>query len=65
MAFIVPALGYAFLKTRIVKFDAAVVAAAYGSVSAVTFAPHLISENQRADRITIQAAPTHSSPCGL
>ncbi len=37
MAFLVPALGYAFLKTRIAKFDAAAVAAAYGSVSAVTF----------------------------
>ena len=37
MAFIVPALGYAFLKTRIAKFDAAAVAASYGSVSAVTF----------------------------
>ena len=37
MAFLVPALGYAFLKNRIAKFDAAAVAAAYGSVSAVTF----------------------------
>jgi len=37
MAFIVPALGYALLKNRIAKFDAAAVAASYGSVSAVTF----------------------------
>jgi uncharacterized protein len=37
MAFIVPALGYIFLKSRISKFDAAAVAASYGSVSAVTF----------------------------
>jgi hypothetical protein len=37
MAFVVPALGYAFLKNRLSKFDAAAVAAAYGSVSAVTF----------------------------
>ena len=37
MAFLVPALAYAFLKNRIAKFDAAAVAAAYGSVSAVTF----------------------------
>lgn len=37
MAFIVPALGYQFLKNRISKFDAAAVAASYGSVSAVTF----------------------------
>ena len=37
MAFFVPALGYTFLKTHIAKFDAAAVAAAYGSVSAVTF----------------------------
>jgi hypothetical protein len=37
MAFLVPALGYAFLRNRIAKFDAAAVAAAYGSVSAVTF----------------------------
>jgi len=37
MAFIVPTLGYAFLKNKIAKFDAAAVAASYGSVSAVTF----------------------------
>ena len=37
MAFIVPTLGYNFLKGRISKFDAAAVAASYGSVSAVTF----------------------------
>jgi hypothetical protein len=37
MAFIVPTLGYAFLRNRVSKLDAAAVAAAYGSVSAVTF----------------------------
>jgi hypothetical protein len=37
MAFIVPALGYQFLKNRVSRFDAAAVAASYGSVSAVTF----------------------------
>ena len=37
MAFVVPSLGYALLKNRIARFDAAAVAAAYGSVSAVTF----------------------------
>lgn len=37
MAFLVPALGYAFLKTRVSRYDAAAVAASYGSVSAVTF----------------------------
>ncbi|MCM0045702.1 MAG: sodium-dependent bicarbonate transport family permease [Burkholderiaceae bacterium] len=37
MAFIVPALGYAFLKRRVAQYDAAAIAAAYGSVSAVTF----------------------------
>jgi hypothetical protein len=37
MAFIVPALGYTLLKSRVSKFDAAAVAASYGSVSAVTF----------------------------
>lgn len=37
MAFIVPALGYAFLKNRVARYDAAAVAASYGSVSAVTF----------------------------
>lgn len=37
MAFLVPTLGYAVLKNRIPRFDAAAVAAAYGSVSAVTF----------------------------
>lgn len=37
MAFLVPALGYQFLKNRVSNFDAAAVAASYGSVSAVTF----------------------------
>lgn len=37
MAFVIPALGYQFLKNRVSRFDAATVAAAYGSVSAVTF----------------------------
>jgi hypothetical protein len=37
MAFIVPTLGYSFLKNRISKYNAAAVAASYGSVSAVTF----------------------------
>lgn len=37
MAFIIPTLGYLFLRKRIPKFDAAAIAAAYGSVSAVTF----------------------------
>ncbi len=37
MAFLVPLLGYAVLKRFVAKFDAAAVAAAYGSVSAVTF----------------------------
>ena len=37
LAVIVPLIGYTFLKTRISKFDAAAIAATYGSVSAVTF----------------------------
>ncbi|MEY2598124.1 MAG: hypothetical protein RLZZ142_383 [Verrucomicrobiota bacterium] len=37
MAFLVPTLGYLFLRKRISKYDAAAVAASYGSVSAVTF----------------------------
>ncbi|MEO6564715.1 MAG: sodium-dependent bicarbonate transport family permease [Casimicrobiaceae bacterium] len=37
MAFIVPAIGYQLLKTRVARFDAAAIAASYGSVSAVTF----------------------------
>jgi len=37
MAFIVPALGYQLLKNRGSRFDAAAIAASYGSVSAVTF----------------------------
>lgn len=37
MAFIVPALGYAALKRVVARLDAAAIAAAYGSVSAVTF----------------------------
>ncbi|WP_374333546.1 sodium-dependent bicarbonate transport family permease, partial [Aestuariivirga sp.] len=37
MAFLVPVLGYAFLRSFVSRFDAAAVAAAYGSVSAVTF----------------------------
>jgi uncharacterized protein len=37
MAVIVPALGFQLLKRRVAGFDAAAVAASYGSVSAVTF----------------------------
>jgi len=37
MAFIVPVMGYSYLKNKVSKFDAAAIAAAYGSVSAVTF----------------------------
>lgn len=37
MAFMVPALGYALLRRFVSRFDAAAVAASYGSVSAVTF----------------------------
>lgn len=37
MAVLVPALGYQVLKHRVSGFDAAAVAASYGSVSAVTF----------------------------
>ena len=37
MAAIVPILGYQLLKRYVSKFDAAAVAASYGSVSAVTF----------------------------
>ncbi len=37
MAVVVPVLGYQFLKRRVSPFDAAAVAASYGSVSAVTF----------------------------
>ena len=37
MAFVVPALGYQLLKNRVSRFDAAAIAASYGSVSAVTF----------------------------
>lgn len=37
MAFLVPSLGYVFLRRYVSHFDAAAVAAAYGSVSAVTF----------------------------
>ena len=37
MAFVVPVMGYAFLKRHASRFDAAAVAASFGSVSAVTF----------------------------
>ena len=37
MAFLVPTIGYAFLKNRVARYDAAAIAASYGSVSAVTF----------------------------
>lgn len=37
MAFVVPAIGYVFLRRHVGGFDAAAIAAAYGSVSAVTF----------------------------
>ncbi len=37
LAFLIPALGYILLKDRVSRFDAAAIAASYGSVSAVTF----------------------------
>ena len=37
MAVLVPGLGYLFLRRHVSRFDAAAVAASYGSVSAVTF----------------------------
>ncbi|MBL0422732.1 sodium-dependent bicarbonate transport family permease [Ramlibacter sp. AW1] len=37
MAALVPMLGYAFLRRHVGRFDAAAIAASYGSVSAVTF----------------------------
>lgn len=37
MATVVPAIGYTLLKQRLSRFDAAAIAATYGSVSAVTF----------------------------
>ena len=37
LAVVVPAMGYQLLKRRLSRFDAAAVAATYGSVSAVTF----------------------------
>lgn len=37
MAFIVPLIGWQFLRRHVAPFDAAALAAAYGSVSAVTF----------------------------
>ncbi|MFN7856149.1 MAG: sodium-dependent bicarbonate transport family permease [Acidovorax sp.] len=50
MAFVVPALGYNFLKRHVSRFDAAAVAASYGSVSAVTFVTALqfLESNQLA-----------------
>lgn len=50
MAVIVPTLGYQLLKKRVSKFDAAAVAASYGSVSAVTFvtAMQYLEANQMA-----------------
>ena len=37
LAVLVPLLGYVFLRSKISAFDAAAIAATYGSVSAVTF----------------------------
>lgn len=37
MATIIPIIGYWFLRNRVAKYDAAAIAASYGSVSAVTF----------------------------
>jgi len=50
MAFVVPLMGYAFLKRHVSRFDAAAVAASYGSVSAVTFvtAMQFLETNQLA-----------------
>ena len=41
MAFLIPALGYQLLKNKVDRFNAAAVAAAYGSVSAVTYVTSL------------------------
>ncbi|MCA3238201.1 MAG: sodium-dependent bicarbonate transport family permease [bacterium] len=50
MAFLVPAVGYTLLKRFVSRFDAAAVAASYGSVSAVTFvtAMQYLESNQLA-----------------
>lgn len=50
LAVIVPALGYQVLKNRVSRFDAAAIAASYGSVSAVTFvtAMQYLEANQMA-----------------
>lgn len=37
MAFLVPSIGYFLLRNQVNRFDAAAIAASYGSVSAVTF----------------------------
>lgn len=37
LALVIPALGYSVLRQRVDRFDAAAIAATYGSVSAVTF----------------------------
>lgn len=47
MAFLVPTIGYAFLRRHVSRLDAAAVAAAYGSVSAVTF----VTATQHLDKL--------------
>jgi len=52
LAVVVPAIGYAFLVRRLSRFDAAAIAATYGSVSAVTFIT------------AVQYLETHGTPYG-
>ena len=51
MAFLVPTIGYAFLKNCVSRMDASAVDAAYGSVSAVTF----VTAIQYLDSLGMQA----------
>jgi hypothetical protein len=52
LAIVVPAIGYALLVRRLSRFDAAAIAATYGSVSAVTFIT------------AVQYLETHGTPYG-
>ena len=66
LAIIIPIIGYLLLRRRLNTFDAAAIAATYGSVSAVTF----ITATQYLDQFNIEylsrllGRPPRMGPCG-
>lgn len=61
LALVIPAIHYVWLKTRMSTFDAAAVAATYGSVSAVTF----VTATQVLDTLGIPFTPAMAAVMAL